>query len=177
VKGNGKPPRGEKTASSPKLKPCALVVRNRQRKRKVDTNLLNQVAQALIEEVHLETFSELGIYVVAATEMTRLNETFLQHHGSTDVIAFDYSGDGHPTASSEPIARTGEVFICLDEAQVQARRFRVPWQTELVRYMVHGVLHLCGHLDHIPAKRRRMKVQENRVLRLLAARFDLLRLA
>jgi probable rRNA maturation factor len=165
------------TAISAMPNPCVLVVRNRQRKRRVDTKLLGKLARTLLEEVHLDGFSELGIYVVAAPEMTRLNETFLQHRGSTDVIAFDYSGDDHPNASSGPLARSGEVFVCLDEARAQARRFRVPWQNELVRYMVHGVLHLCGFSDHTPAQRRKMKVQENRALRLLAARFDLLHLA
>ena len=39
----------------------------------------------------------------------------------------------------------GEIFICVDEAIPQAKEFRTSWQSEIVRYIVHGVLHLLGH--------------------------------
>ena len=42
---------------------------------------------------------------------------------------------------------TGKSFVCLDEAVRQARRFHTTWQSELVRYVVHGVLHLLGYDD------------------------------
>ena len=45
----------------------------------------------------------------------------------------------------------GEIFICVDEAVLQARKFRTSWQSEIVRYLVHGVLHLLGHDDSRPA--------------------------
>jgi probable rRNA maturation factor len=65
----------------------------------------------------------------------------------------------------------------VDEAIIQARRFRTSWPAELVRYLVHGVLHLRGFDDHTAADRRRMKTEENRLLRLLAGRFPLSQLA
>ena len=71
----------------------------------------------------------------------------------------------------------GELFICVDEAIRQARRFRTTWQSELVRYVVHGVLHLLGHDDHHAADRRKMKREENRLVRLMARRFAFTRLA
>jgi probable rRNA maturation factor len=105
---------------------------------------------------------ELDLHVVGAAEMTRLNETFLQHQGSTDVITFDHAEPGE--------ALHGEIFVCVDEALIQARRFRTTWQSELLRYVVHGVLHLCGYDDQEPAARRRMKRAENRWLRELERR-------
>jgi rRNA maturation RNase YbeY len=76
---------------------------------------------------------------------------------------------------SSPAAATlhGELFICVPEAVAQARRFRVPWQTELLRYVLHGLLHLRGLDDSRPAARRRMKQAEDRCLRQLARRFRL----
>ena len=41
----------------------------------------------------------------------------------------------------------GEIFICVDEAIRQARRFGTIWQSEIVRYLIHGVLHLLGFDD------------------------------
>ncbi len=64
----------------------------------------------------------------------------------------------------------GELFVCVDEAMTQAKRFRCTWQAEIVRYIVHGVLHLLGHDDLKPEPRRRMKREENRLVRRLGAK-------
>ena len=51
----------------------------------------------------------------------------------------------------------GEIFVCVPEALAQASRFGAAWQEELVRYIVHGVLHLRGYDDLQPVARRKMK--------------------
>src|SRR5208283_2397274 len=131
-----------------------------------------------------------GINLVAVPEMARLNETFLRHEGSTDVITFDYTKNVGP-ASSLSHSKTnkygdrrdacptlhGEIFICVDEAILQAKKFRTSWQSEVVRYLVHGVLHLLGYDDSRSAARRRMKREENRLWRGLSRRFSLAQLA
>ena len=161
-----------------------VIIANRQRTRKINLRLLKQIAAALLAELKIEK-AELGINLVAAPEMTRLNETFLRHAGSTDVITFDYADDGR--AGSPPAAKTGrrtedapalhgEIFICVDEAVLQARNFGTTWQSEIVRYIVHGVLHLLGHDDSRAGARRKMKREENRLLRELSRRFSLAQL-
>jgi probable rRNA maturation factor len=147
-----------------------LSIRNRQRTRAVDVRLLRRMAKALLGKLLQVEQVELGISLVAAPEMTRLNETFLRHAGSTDVITFDYN---EPSTFNPKPSTTlhGEIFICVDEAIAQARRFRTTWQSEVMRYLVHGMLHLRGHDDAKPAARRKMKREENRLLRLLASRF------
>ena len=144
-----------------------LLLRNRQRVRAVDSPLLRRIARNLLEEKLAVTGYELGIHLVAAPEMARLNEAFLQHTGSTDVITFNHSED------PEPFQLHGEIFICLDDAVKQSRAFRTTWQSELVRYVIHGVLHLRGFDDLTPSKRRVMKLEENRLLRELARQFPL----
>jgi probable rRNA maturation factor len=152
-----------------------LVLRNRQRVRAVNTLLLRRIVRSLLTDfVGVENY-ELGLHLLSGPQITRLNETFLRHAGSTDVITFDYSEFG--TRNSELLSIHGEVFVCVDEAARQARRFRTTWQSELVRYIVHGVLHLLGHDDQRPAARRKMKREENRLLRDLAACFPLSQLA
>jgi len=101
-----------------------------------------------------------------------LNEMFLQHEGSTDVITFDHVEPGTRNVECET-GLHGELFICVDEAVWQARRFRTTWQSEVVRYIVHGVLHLRGFDDRRVTERRRMKREEGRLLRWLTARFPL----
>ena len=153
-----------------------LTIQNRQRTRAIDSRQLRQIVSALLNDLLEIKKAELGVTLVAARAMTRLNETFLQHEGSTDVITFDYREPGDQNANPG-IAIHGEIFLCVDEALVQARRFRTSWQAEVVRYVVHGVLHLLGYDDHRAADLREMKREENRLLRLLTARFPLSRLA
>jgi len=147
-----------------------ILVSNRQHNRPVNLRLLRQIGAALFEELQEMNKVELGITLVSAPEMTRLNETFLQHAGSTDVITFDHSEPG--TRNLELGTNLhGELFICVDEAILQAKRFRTTWQSEVVRYLVHGGLHLLGHDDHRVVDRQKMKRQENQLLRQLARRF------
>ena len=154
---------------------CVLTIRNRQRTRPVDLRWLGQIARELVQRLPQISRIELGVFLIADAEMTRINEAFLHHAGSTDVITFDYSEPG--TRNPELKSLHGEIFICVDEALRQARRFRTSWPSEIVRYLVHGVLHLLGYDDSRPAARRQMKREENRQLRRLADRFALSRLA
>ena len=81
----------------------------------------------------------------------------------------DDAGDAREAC---PALLHGEIFVCLDEAMSQARRFRTTWQRELVRYVVHGVLHLLGYDDLNNRARRRMKAAEDTLVRQLARQFD-----
>lgn len=148
---------------------------NRQRTRKVNLHLLRQIADALLQELEIRS-GQLEINLMAAGEMTRLNETFLQHAGSTDVIAFDYQSSEFPVRNSE-FQISGELFICVDEAVLQARRFRTNWQSEITRYLIHGILHLLGRDDSRAIARRKMKHEEDRLLQQLSRRFSLAQLA
>jgi len=147
-----------------------LLVRNRQRRRPLSCRFLARLTRALLRDLLGKDCFELAVYLVGAEEITRLNERFLRHQGRTDVITFDYYDPARP----ERLA--GEIFVCVDEAVVQAARFHTTWQNEVVRYVAHGILHLCGYDDRTPAARRRMKRVEDRLMRQLTARFPVQKL-
>jgi probable rRNA maturation factor len=146
----------------------SLAIANRQRTKKINTRLIQKIIAALFVELKISE-GELGIAFVGAKEMSAVNWQFLQHEGATDVITFDYE--------STQTKLHGELFICVDVAVTQAKKFKSSWQSELVRYVVHGVLHLLGYDDLKPDLRRKMKRQENRLMRLLAKRFSLAELS
>jgi len=139
-------------------------LRNRQRTRAINLPRLRQILRELLNELIPVQRFEIGFCLVDAEEITRINETFLRHAGPTDVITFDYS------SQTEPDSLHGEIFICVSEAVAQARRFRTTWQAELVRYAVHGVLHLLGHDDQKSPARRKMKREEDRLVEKLTSR-------
>lgn len=143
-----------------------LLVANRQRVRRVDARWLRVCAVVLLEELLALTEYELGVQLVGAREMAQVNQQFLAHEGSTDVITFSYAEPGEARLH-------GEIFICVSDAVAQAAEWGTTWQDEVVRYLVHGVLHLRGFDDLEPAKRRVMKREENRLVTRLARRFAL----
>ena len=67
-----------------------VLISNRQRTRKINPRLLKAITEGLLSDLNIGG-AELGISLVAAREMTLVNETFLRHKGSTDVITFDYA--------------------------------------------------------------------------------------
>ena len=153
-----------------------LVVANRQRVRRVDTRWLRECAVVLLGELLGVEDYELGVALVGEREMARINGQFLQHTGSTDVITFGYGEDrSAPAVSTDAAAPRlhGEIFISVGDAVAQAAAWGTTWQSEVVRYLVHGVLHLQGFDDLEPALRRVMKRRENQLLARLARRFAL----
>jgi probable rRNA maturation factor len=152
-----------------------VVIANRQRRKKINPHQLRAMVMELFSELKI-TDGELGIQLVGAKRMAQINWQFLQHEGSTDVITFDHSEKRKAKGGSQK-QLNGELFICVDIAMAQAKEFDTSWQSELVRYVVHGVLHLCGYDDLKPDLRRKMKRAENRLLRRLAKRFPLAQLS
>ncbi|HLH56092.1 MAG TPA: rRNA maturation RNase YbeY [Verrucomicrobiae bacterium] len=142
-----------------------LEVRNSQARFRIDCRLMRRILGVLMGELVPGRPFNLGVNIIDTEGMTRLNETFLRHAGSTDVLAFDYSEPGDTNSV------VGELFLCADEALIQSRRYGTTWQGELVRYAVHGILHLLGYQDRTASLRRQMKREEDRLLRQVMGRF------
>lgn len=139
-----------------------LLLRNRQRDVRLNLTKFRRIVQSALDDEFGLAQYELGIYLVGPRTMSKVNQTYLDHDGPTDVITFDYTKElGHCG---------GDLFLCPAVAVSQAGAFRTAWQSELVRYVVHGLLHLRGYDDTTPKARRLMKQQENRILRRLGAR-------
>jgi rRNA maturation RNase YbeY len=85
-----------------------------------------------------------------------MNKSFLHHDYYTDIITFDYS-------DTDKIS--GDLFISLDTVRSNSAKFGVSFHDELLRVMIHGVLHLCGLGDKSEAEQLRMREAENIALR------------
>jgi rRNA maturation RNase YbeY len=88
-------------------------------------------------------------------EILRLNNQYLGHDYYTDIITFDYS---------EGDLLSGDLFISVDTVQSNAVQYQTDYAEELLRVMIHGVLHLCGLKDKSPDDAKLMRESENEAL-------------
>lgn len=150
------------------------MVCSRQRTRPIAVDWWRKVLRALFEGELQVCEGELSLVLLSARAMAQLNESFLRHAGTTDVITFDYT-DRSKNSGSPQAALSGEIVVCVDEAIMQARRFRTSWKLELLRYAIHGGLHLLGYDDKCAHERRQMKREEDRLLAKMARKSGLSR--
>ena len=134
-----------------------LAVSNRQRACRIDGVHLRRLVRFHLEEQLKLRHYDLAVHLLSSRRMAEVNVTHLQHQGPTDVITFDYGEPGTDGLH-------GELLVCPAVAIEQAREFGTTWESEILRYIVHGVLHLRGYDDQTAAERRRMKRAENRLL-------------
>ena len=84
-----------------------------------------------------------------------VNRQFLGHDYYTDVITFDYS---------TPSSLNGDIFISLDTVRSNAEMVETSFDHELLRIIIHGVLHLTGQGDKTPDTKAQMTEKEERAL-------------
>ena len=93
-------------------------------------------------------------------KILEVNRQYLQHDYYTDIITLDYT---------EGDRIGGDLFISLDTVRSNAELFGRPYEEELHRVVIHGILHLCGINDKGPGEREIMEAAENRALDMLSA--------
>ena len=122
-------------------------------KRRETTAWIKRVAAA-----HGKKVGEIGYLFCDDEKILEVNRQYLQHDYYTDIITFDYT---------EGNTISGDLFISLDTVASNAEQQHTPYDEELHRVIVHGVLHLCGINDKGPGEREIMEQAENRALQLL----------
>ena len=111
-------------------------------------------------------FAEEGVefksvsYIFCHDEfLLKLNQEYLKHNTLTDILTF--------TLSNSPLPIISEIYISIDRVQENAIERKVPFENELHRVMIHGILHLCGYSDHTSEEKTEMRSKEDHYLSLL----------
>ncbi|SDW20789.1 rRNA maturation RNase YbeY [Aequorivita viscosa] len=85
----------------------------------------------------------------------KLNVEFLGHDTLTDIISFDY-GMGRQV--------NGEIFISVERVAENAITYNVPFEKELHRVIIHGILHYCGYKDKTSDEENNMRFLEDKAM-------------
>ena len=101
---------------------------------------------------------ELNFIFCDDNYLHKLNVEFLKHDTLTDIISFDYK-----------VGKKlhGDVYISIERVVDNAKDFKVNFQEELQRVIIHGILHFCGYKDKTEKDAHLMRLKENEALELL----------
>lgn len=98
-------------------------------------------------------------YIFCSDEfLLGLNKQFLQHDTYTDILTF--------SLADSPFPIIAEIYISIDRVKENAQKMKVSFENELLRVMIHGILHLCGYEDSTPVKKKKIHQKEDEYLAL-----------
>ena len=103
--------------------------------------------------------AEITFVFIGDRRMVALNSRFLHHHRTTDILTFPMGND--------PLV--AEVYINVQEARRQSKVHGVSLENELLRLVVHGVLHAFGYDDRTPKERKAMVTRQERYVEELSS--------
>jgi len=104
------------------------------------------------------TEGELNYIFCDDDYLLKLNVEFLEHDTLTDIISFDYT-----------LGKlvSGDIFISVERVRENAISFNQPFESELNRVIMHGVLHYMGFKDKSEEEKKSMRAEEEKCLNLL----------
>ncbi|MFN3781268.1 MAG: rRNA maturation RNase YbeY, partial [Candidatus Kapaibacteriota bacterium] len=104
---------------------------------------------------YFKTDCDINIIYVDEAQIVEINKQYLGHNYVTDVISFDLSDERNSI---------GEVYICIQQAERQAKEYNVSLENELSRLAIHGVLHILGFDDRTDDEKQKMHKLEDMFL-------------
>ena len=121
-------------------------------KRRATTAWIRRVAAE-----HGRKIGEVGYMFVSDEKILACNREYLGHDYYTDIITFDYTRGK---------MLRGDIYLSLDTVASNAKEVGANYDDELLRVIIHGVLHLCGINDKGPGEREIMEQNENKSLQI-----------
>jgi probable rRNA maturation factor len=98
---------------------------------------------------------EISFVFSSDNYILEVNKKYLNHDYFTDIITFNYNVGN---------VLNGDIVISLDTVRRNADFYKVEFQFELLRVIIHGILHLIGYDDKNDDDQKLMKEQEDRWL-------------
>jgi probable rRNA maturation factor len=133
---------------------------NQQHHHPIDEDIIREVALLFCLN-QCPDAAELDVTFVDKETSSRLHDSHFDDPEPTDCMTFPVD---HP---QDPQAVLGEIVICPEVAASQASEYKTHYKKELLRYLIHGLLHIMGYDDQTDEQRGYMRTQEDLFLQML----------
>ena len=120
-----------------------------------DAAFSNWISKVIVSENKKE--GEINYIFCDDEYLLEINQQYLDHDTLTDIISFDYSVGNE---------LHGDIFISVERVRENANDFKVSFEEELRRVMIHGVLHYCGYKDKSEVDEQTMRVKEDEKIKM-----------
>ena len=120
-----------------------------------------KIRRWLTECAEREGFQILSINYIFTSDsyLLKMNQDYLGHDTLTDIITFDHS-------EKKGIIEA-DIFISVPRVRENASLLHIPFENELARILIHGLLHLTGYSDKSGSAKKQMTEREDAYLSLL----------
>ena len=115
-----------------------------------------------ITKAENKSLEEVNYIFTSDEYLLRINSSYLNHHYYTDVISFSHA--------ETPSIIEGDIFISIERIKENAPKFEKTFRDELLRVMVHGLLHFIGYNDKSEEDKKTMTNKEDYYLNLFEKR-------
>lgn len=115
-------------------------------------NVIKQWVNSVISQEN-KTLGNINYIYCSDIYLEKINSEYLKHNTLTDIITFDQSDDKDII--------NADIFISIERVEENALKYKTIFINELMRVMIHGVLHLCGYKDKTSKDKQTMRAKED----------------
>ena len=136
------------------------MVENLNRKHRINVKFVARLVKDILKIIKKPQKTQLEVIFLNDAGIKPFNKKYKHRDRATDVLSFN-------------LGSCGEILISSDTALRNSRVFNTKFEDELVRYVIHGILHFFGYEDGTPGQRKRMSKKEDAILERLCTQTDL----
>jgi len=119
----------------------------------LDAGFRKRFINPIEKELRLAKDSDYNIIFMDDPGIKKLNKKYLARNFPTDVLSFKYSGD------------SADIFISVQTAKTNAALYKQEFMTEILRLIIHGLLHALDYTDYEKKEKERMWKKQEQVLK------------
>ncbi|HVO75971.1 MAG TPA: rRNA maturation RNase YbeY [Ignavibacteriaceae bacterium] len=125
---------------------------------------LHKLISFLINNLDFKIDS-LYINFISGNSILEVNREFLHHDYSTDVLTFNYSRPSRLRLAEAGSTKSldAEILISIEDAETNSAKYGVSFNEEILRLVIHGILHLLGYNDINSEEKLEMKRIEDKL--------------
>lgn len=134
-----------------------ITVINSNKRRRIDEKRVKKAVVDILKILKKPSDTKLEIAFLSNRLIRPINKYYKGHDRATDVLSFD-------------LGSCAQVLISSDMALENSKKFKTSFEKELLLYVIHGILHLCGYDDGTRKEKSRMFRKQDSIMETLCAR-------
>lgn len=129
----------------------------------IDEKFFKEIAQYVLEKEKKQ--GTISLVLVGPGRIKELNKQYRKKNKVTDVLSFPAKSENIFIQEKDSKDFLGEIVICLRVVKKTAKRENIPFEQELARVFIHGILHLLGYDHHSPEQEKTMMAKQEEYLK------------